>query len=117
MGKRIQVTDNDVLINIMNLMESKGVRQVDLANYLGLSRNAITQWKMNVSKSYMNYLDELSIYFGVTRDELLRPNINNDTEFHVTREEQSIIEDYRLLPRNRKLLIAQLLSFLKPSDN
>ena len=36
---------NEILNNIFYLIETKGIRQKDLAEYLGLSQNAITYWK------------------------------------------------------------------------
>ena len=62
----IEVTDNEILNNILNHMKIKGVRQTDVARYLGISDNAVSQWKTHTSKSYMKYLDQLAEYFDVS---------------------------------------------------
>ena len=36
--------NNEILNNILRLLKVKGVLQIDLARYLGISGNAITQW-------------------------------------------------------------------------
>jgi len=114
---KIEVTDNEVLNNILNLMKIKGVRQTDLARYPGISKNAITQWKTHVSKSYMNYLDKLAEYFDVTPEEILRTNKDDIYESHLTLDEQEIIRYYRVLPDNTKSIVSQLLSTLSSSQN
>lgn len=107
---KIEVTDNEVLNNILNLMKIKGVRQVDLARYLGISNNAISQWKNQSSKSYMKYLDQLADYFDVTKDEILHPSSHNLYKTQLSNEEQDMIEHYRLLPSNVKTTIRQLIA-------
>ena len=106
---KLQVTDNEILNNILNLMKVKGVRQVDLANYLGISKTAVTQWKTHASKSYMNYLDELASYFDVTKDELIHIDKNNIYQTHLSQEEQELLAEYRLLSKEKKSIITQLI--------
>jgi transcriptional regulator with XRE-family HTH domain len=90
-------------------MKIKGVRQVDLANYLGISKTAVTQWKSHTSKSYMKYLDELASYFDVTKDELIHTDKSNIYESHLSQEEQELLTNYRLLSNEKKRIITQLI--------
>ena len=111
---QIQVTDNEILNNILNLMKVKGVRQTDLAEYLGLPRATITQWKSQTSKSYMKYLDQLASYFDVTKDDLIHIKKNNIYESILPQEEQELLQYYRLLSTEKKKAVTQLI---KPSSD
>ena len=106
----IEVTDNEILNNILNHMKIKGVRQTDVARYLGISDNA-------VSKSYMKYLDQLAEYFDVTTDELIHTNKKNIYEHHLSQEEQTLLAQYRQLPEDVKKRIAQLIGSINMSCN
>lgn len=109
-GKMIKNNEeNVVLSNILNLMKVKGVRQKDLAEFLGVSQNAITQWKMHKTKSYMKYLDRLSEYFNVSKDELLQADNKQIFESYLSKDEQQIIKQYRLLTPNLKRTVQTLL--------
>lgn len=55
---------------IKNLRIEKGVTQEELANYLGISYQAVSKWENNVTAPDIELLPKLSIYFGVTIDEL-----------------------------------------------
>ena len=90
-------------------MKIKGVRQVDLANYLGLSKTSITQWKAHSSKSYMKYLDELAEYFDVTKDDLIHADKSNIYASHLSQTEQELVNNFRLLTKEKQSLISQLV--------
>ena len=107
--------ENAVLRNILSLLKVKGVRQKDLAEHLGISQNAITQWKMHKTKSYMNYLDQISDYLNVTKDELLLANNKAFFESYLSVDEQQIVHDYRLLNDTSKTAVMNLIHTL--ADN
>lgn len=111
------MTDNEILNNILNHMKIKGVRQTDVARYLGISDNAVSQWKTHTSKSYMKYLDQLAEYFDVTTDELIHTNKKNIYEHHLSQEEQTLLAQYRQLPEDVKKRIAQLIGSINMSCN
>ena len=111
------MTDNEILNNILNHMKIKGVRQTDVARYLGISDNAVSQWKTHTSKSYMKYLDQLAEYFDVTTDELIHTNKKNIYEHHLSQEEQTLLTQYRQLPEDVKKRIAQLIGSINMSCN
>ena len=113
----IKVTDNEILNNILNHMKIKGVRQTDVARYLGISDNAVSQWKTKTSKSYMKYLDQLADYFDVTRDELIHTDKKKIYEHHLSIEEQSLLEQYRLLPDDVKKKVTHLIGSINMSCN
>ncbi len=57
---------------IKALRSEKGVTQEELANYLGISYQAVSKWENNVTAPDIQLLPELSVYFGVTIDELFK---------------------------------------------
>lgn len=73
----------DTLDIILELLSSQNKRQKDLTDYLGISRNAFTNWKSGSNTSYMKKLPQIAEYFNVTVDELLgnKPAQNSDITF------------------------------------
>lgn len=55
---------------IKNLRIEKGVTQEELANHLGVSYQAVSKWENNITSPDIELLPKLSVYFGVTIDEL-----------------------------------------------
>lgn len=92
--------NNEILNNILRLIQLKGVRQIDLARYLGISGNAITQWKINRSSSYMNYIDKLAAFFDVSEDELLHPDKTKLYDSFISQDEKEMLDIYRSFTDN-----------------
>ena len=61
----------DVLNNILLVLKTKGIRQKDLSDHLGLSKNTMTGWKNGNNTSYKKYLPEIAEFLGVSTDYLL----------------------------------------------
>lgn len=57
---------------IQYLRKTKGISQEDLANELGVSRQAISKWESNQSIPDIDKIILLSNYFKVTTDYLLK---------------------------------------------
>ena len=73
------------------LLIQRGKSQIELLNYLGLSRNSFTEWKARRKRSYLLYIDEISRYFDVSPTYLLRG------EEYETESEWNLIRKYRIL--------------------
>lgn len=59
------------IINKINyLMEKKEIKNKELASVLGLTAQAVTDWRAGRSKSYTKYLPQIAAYFGVSIDYL-----------------------------------------------
>ena len=98
-SKNYDVSRNNEILNIiLRLLKVKGVRQIDLARYLGISGNAITQWKINRSSSYMYYLDKIAAFFDVSEEELLHPDKSNLYDSFISPDERELLQMYRSLP-------------------
>jgi len=96
MPKNDSISGNSAILNnILHLLIVKGVRQSDLARYLGISRNSVSQWKANKSTSYMNYIDKLAEFFDVSVDELLHPDKTNLYDSFISKDELELLDLYR----------------------
>lgn len=56
---------------IIVILKEKNLKQKDLTDYLGLSKNAFTNWKAGLNESWKKYLPQIAEFLGVTVDELL----------------------------------------------
>ena len=70
-----------ILTNILTLLKEQNKKQIELTNYLGISKNVFTEWKSNRANSYMKYLPQIAEFFGVTVDSLLGNEKRNDNDF------------------------------------
>lgn len=64
---------------IKTLRIEKGVKQEELADYLGVSFQAVSKWETGASVPDISLLPELAVYFGITIDELFQ--MPNETQF------------------------------------
>ena len=60
-----------VLDNVVFLLKQQNKKQKELTDYLGITKNAFTDWKSGRIKSYQKYLPQIAEFFGVSTDELL----------------------------------------------
>ena len=56
---------------IVMLLEKKGIQQKELADFLGISKNTITDWKSGRIKSYNKHLPQIAEFLGVSIDYLV----------------------------------------------
>lgn len=56
---------------VSNLLKARGIKNKELADYLGVSVNRITDWRAERLKSYNKYLPQIAEFFGLTVEELL----------------------------------------------
>ena len=81
---------------IVDLLEKQNKKQKALTDYLGLKKNAFTNWKNGHTESYKKYLPQIAEFFGVSVDYLLgveKPHkpINNMLR---TPEEEAELNEY-----------------------
>ncbi len=74
---------------ILQLIKDKNIEQQALAEYLGIKKQAISDWKSGKTKSYMKYIDKIAKYFEVTVDYLLgsdQPSVVEDVKNSIKNE-------------------------------
>ena len=62
---------DDMLEKILDLMGPKKGSGKELADYLGVSGNVVTNWKNGSSKSYQRYVKQIAKFYGVSPEYLL----------------------------------------------
>lgn len=65
----------EVLNNIILLLKERKKKQIELTDYLGISKNAFTNWKIGDNTSYMKHLPKIAEFFDVSVDYLLGKEI------------------------------------------
>lgn len=64
--------DQDFGARLFRLRKEHGISQEELANIIGVSRQAVQKWESGASRPDMDNLTALSDYFGVSLDHLVR---------------------------------------------
>ena len=68
----------DTLNRIKSLLKEKNKTQKDLTDFLGISKNAFSEWNSGKNSSYIKHVAKIASFFEVTTDYLLG---NDDTKF------------------------------------
>ena len=63
--------DEEIFQRIDDLLKRKHVQQKDLIEYLGLARGTYSNWTRKKSTSYLSYIGEIAIFFGVNANYLI----------------------------------------------
>ncbi len=90
---------------IKNLRIEKGVTQEELANYLGISYQAVSKWENDITSPDIQLLPLISVYFGITIDKLFEMS----DETHIERIENML--DYERIINEETFTYAE--NFLK----
>lgn len=99
-----------IVDKIVSLLDNSGKSQTDLANYLGISKNAITDWKSGRIKSYMKYIPQIAEFFAVTPDYLLSDNSSTDSKVDATPTISQVMEAYLALSDEDKAEFEKLIT-------
>ena len=111
------------LNNILKLLDEQGKQQKELADFLGLNKNNISDWKAGRSKSYTKYLYQIADFLKTT-PEYLRGETDVKEKFPdeskgkrpVTEEsdnlDKDIINEFSLLSDEQKKEVLNYISYL-----
>ena len=69
-----------IIDKICTLIKDQGKKQIDLTNYLGVSKNVFTDWKAGRNYSYKKHLPQIAEFLGVSVDYLVGNEEQNDNE-------------------------------------
>ena len=61
----------DFTTRLEDLLNQKQITKIAFLNDLGYSKNAISEWRNGVTRSYMNKIDQIADYLGCSIDYLL----------------------------------------------
>lgn len=75
---------------IAEYRRAKGITQDQLAEYMGVSSQAVSKWENDLSCPDITLLPKLADYFGITIDKLLRGESSNTVQVVSERERKDI---------------------------
>ena len=102
-----ELTDDPVLLSILELLNEKGRTEKDMVEYLGLGNGAFVHWKYDNHKSFQLHTSKMAKYLGVTPNYLLSgrdEDINTDT---LSVSEIKLIRLYRQMQFQQKECLMQ----------
>ena len=76
---------------IAGLRKSRGISQEELAERLGVSRQAVSRWETGSAKPDANNILQLSLLFHVTTDYLLHDDYQSDQDLPGIRKTNQIL--------------------------
>ncbi len=59
-----KLTDDPVLLRILDLLKEKGSTEKDMVRYLGIGNGAFTHWKYEGQKSFHQHIGAMAEYPG-----------------------------------------------------
>jgi transcriptional regulator with XRE-family HTH domain len=88
----------EILDKILSELKRKGLSQKELADYLDISPNNITDWKSGRSRSYTKYLPQIAKFLGTSVDYLVENHPDD-----ISQEMRDYLEELRTNPDLRIL--------------
>jgi len=80
---------------IFEMMTSQGKSGKDLAVYLNVTQQTVTNWKIGVSESYKKRLPEIAVFLNTTVEELAGIPLHTEKNDCLTEHEAQLIQAYR----------------------
>lgn len=110
MGKiKREITDDPVVIHILNLLQQQKKTGKDLERALGLANGAVSKWKYSGVKSYKNHLKEIAEYLHVPVEMLYKEETD---ELDRTAAEKRLLKMYRKLDPNEQRYLEQTVAYM-----
>ena len=103
MGTDIQM---NLSAKLTSLRKQKGLTQMDLAEKLNVSRQAISRWEVGTAVPSTDNLKVLSELYGVTVDYLLNELNDGTVQIHEERAPISVSKNH--MPKTRKSMMLLL---------
>ncbi len=80
---------------IFERMAKQGKTGKELANYLKVTQQTVTNWKIGVSESYKKRLPEIAVFLNTTVEELTGITLPAEDTLFLSRHEIALIQAYR----------------------
>jgi transcriptional regulator with XRE-family HTH domain len=106
---RNKMTDDPVVLRILNELQKQKKTGKDLEQALGLSNGSVSKWKYLGIKSYKNYLDAIAEFLDISVEEL-QNGFEEDQELSV--DEICLIEMYRKLSADEQCYLKQTIKYM-----
>lgn len=105
-----------MLIRIIELLGEKRGSRNELAKYLGVSPNLITNWKSGVNGSYPKYARQIAEFFDVSVDYLCGKTDEKSAKKEATLSDgfrSNLVDDIMSLSDSDAALVAAYIAGLK----
>lgn len=96
---------------LIKLRKSGGLSQEDLAEKLGVSRQAVSRWESGSTMPDIANLIQLSELFGVSTDYLVHDSYESDADIPLVKEKNEEIKIIKIKKRNLHLFSALCFLF------
>ena len=104
-----EMTDNPVVIRIIELVKSRGKKEIDLAEYLHIPTGSMAKWKYYGGTSYLRYIDQICEYLDTTPNYIFWGL--QETEGQLSLAEREMIRIYRDLEDGKKKCIRDTMKY------
>jgi len=85
----------DLAVNIKAIREKKGLKQIEVANYIGVDKSAYSKIEKGKRTVTIEELYKMSQLFNMTTDQIL--NYDGNIPKEVTIEDKTAVEQMRLI--------------------
>ncbi len=92
------------------LRKEKNLKQIDLANYLGVSRTTYTQYETGKSEPDLKMVQKLADFFGVTVDYLLGRGTRNIKEQELNNKIELTAKDMKAIKQKAENIKMSLMA-------
>ena len=104
-----KITDNPVVLRILDLIRKKGQKEKDLTDYLRISSGAISKWKYDGSFVYLKHIYEICEFLDTTPNYLF---FGSDEEERLLPGEKNVLQMYRKLNDGKKKCIRDTMKYM-----
>ncbi len=111
------LTEDPVMLKILDELKRQKKTGKELEQAIGLGNGAVSRWKYIDKKSYVNYIDRIADFLGVT-PEYLQSIPEKEVELeNLTEVEKNLILSYRKMePDERRCMLEVVNIFLNSSE-
>lgn len=103
------MTDNPVVVRIIELVKSRGKKEIDLAEYLHIPTGSMAKWKYYGGTSYLRYVDRICEFLDTTPNYLFWGV--EETEDQLSFSEKEMIRMYRNLEDGKKNCLRDIMKY------
>ena len=108
-----EMTNNPVVIRIIELVKKLGKKEIDLAEYLHVPTGSMAKWKYYGGTSYLRYIDQICEFLDTTPNYLFWGE--EETEGQLSYSEKEMIRVYRNLEDGKKKCIRETMKYFSES--
>lgn len=97
-----------IIDNILSILKEKGLKQVDLCDYIDINTSTLTTWKNRKTDPPAKYIIRICEFLDISPYLLLTGKEKNSPAEQLTADEQELITYYRKLdPKSQGVLLGR----------